>query len=83
MKIFFVFYECKPISFPIKKTSFSCQESEKQKFKATLDYLVLKRVDLNSKDVNGLTALHYAAKNNNEFGAERLIKEWSIRLDVS
>ena len=29
-----------------------------------------------------MTPLHYAAKNNNEFGAERLIKEWSIRLDV-
>jgi len=29
-----------------------------------------------------MTPLHYAAKNNNEFGTERLIKEWSIRLDV-
>ena len=48
-----------------------------------MDYLILKRVDLNSKDKDGMTPLHYAAKNNNDFGAERLLKEWSIHIDVN
>ena len=58
------------------------QDGERHKFKATLDFLIVKRVDLNAKDKNGFTPLHYAAKNNNELGAERLLKEWSIRVDV-
>jgi len=30
------------------------KETEKQKFKSTMDYLILKRVDLNSKDKDGI-----------------------------
>lgn len=47
-----------------------------------MDFLIVKRVDLNAKDKEGCTPLHYAAKNNNEIAAERLLKEWSVRVDV-
>ena len=50
---------------------------------SSLNYLLSVSSCLNSKDNDGLTPLHYAAKNNNDIGAKRLLKEWSIRIDVS
>ena len=57
------------------------QEDTRTRFKSTVDYLILKRVNVNAKDASGLTALHYAAKSNNYYGVERLLKEWTLRLD--
>ena len=57
-------------------------KSKLDAFMTTLNYLILKRVGLNVKDRDGLTPLHYAAKFNNEYGAKRLLKEWTIRIDV-
>ncbi len=47
-----------------------------------MNYLILKNVGINSKDKNGLTPLHYASINNNEIGAQRLLKEDHILINV-
>jgi ankyrin repeat protein len=47
-----------------------------------MNYLILKSVDINSKDKNGLTPLHYASIKNNEIGAQRLLKEDHISINV-
>ena len=49
----------------------------------TIDYLILKFVDVNSKDNEGLTPLHYASKCDNELGVKRLLSEKDIRINVT
>ncbi len=34
-------------------------------------------------DQNGMTALHYAAINNNFIGAEKLLSIWDTKIDVN
>ena len=58
-------------------------ELKKKKFMETLDYLILKFVDLNAKDENGLTPFHYACKCDHELGVKRLIYEKNIIIDVN
>ena len=47
-----------------------------------MNYLILKNVDINSKDKNGLTPLHYSMINNNEIVAQRLLKEDHILINA-
>ena len=48
-----------------------------------IDYLRSKSVDINTMDQNGMTALHYAAINNNFIGAEKLLSIWDTKIDVN
>ena len=58
-------------------------ETRRQSFVLTLNYLLQNHAGLNVKDRDGLTPLHYAARNNNELAARRMLREWAIKLDVS
>jgi ankyrin repeat protein len=52
-------------------------------FLSLIDYLRSKSVDINTMDQNGMTALHYAAINNNFIGAEKLLSIWDTKTDVN
>lgn len=47
-----------------------------------MDFLRIKNVNLNSVDESGMSALHYAAIQNNEIGAEKLLNLWETKIDI-
>ena len=47
-----------------------------------MDFLIMKQVNINAKDRNGLTPLHIASIKDNSLGAERLLKEWGVKIEV-
>ena len=51
-------------------------------FLSLIDYLRGKNVCINSIDKHGMTALHYAAIQNNYIGAEKLLSFWETNIDV-
>ena len=58
------------------------QDESKLRFRIVVEYLVFRKVDLNAKDKDGKTPLHYAALRNNEIGAEILMKERDVFIEV-